>query len=70
MVHLEKFGFKLEDTSLEFKYSVEFSTNKKKLIRKMSMGKATTKKLFMGESNYGALPQIFQKVKTLESTYV
>lgn len=51
MVHLEKFGFKLEDTSLEFKYSVEFSTNKKKLIRKMSMGKATTKKLFMGESN-------------------
>ena len=29
MVHLEKFGFEWEDTSLEFKYSVEFSTDKK-----------------------------------------
>ena len=29
MVHLEKFGLEWEDTSLEFKYSVEFSTDKK-----------------------------------------
>ena len=29
MVHLEKFGFEWEDTSLEFKYSVEFLTDKK-----------------------------------------
>ena len=65
MVHLEKFGFKLEDTSLEFKYSVEFSTNKKKLIRKMSMGKATTKKLFMGESNLWSFTTNIRESKNL-----
>ena len=29
MVHLEKFGFEWEDTSLEFKSFVKFSTDKK-----------------------------------------
>ena len=36
----------------------------------MSMGKATTKKCLWANQIYGALPQIFQKVKTLEGTYV
>ena len=50
MIHLEKFGFEWEDTKLEFKYSVKFSNNKKKLIKKMDMGKTTRKKLFLDES--------------------
>ena len=50
MIHLEKFGFEWEDTNLEFKYSVKFSNNKKKLIKKMDMGKTTRKKLFLDES--------------------
>ena len=29
-LHLEKFGFEWQDASIEFKYSVELSTNKKK----------------------------------------
>lgn len=52
MVYLEKLGFKLEDTSLEFKYStVEFSTDKKKINKKNEHGKGNNKKMFMGESN-------------------
>ena len=34
MLHLEKYGFGWEDTSLEFKYSFRYSTNKKGLIKK------------------------------------
>ena len=32
-LHLEKLGFKWQDASIEFKYSVELSTNKQKLIK-------------------------------------
>ena len=48
MLHLEKSGFGWEDASLEFRYSVRLSTNKKK-TKKISMGK-TIKKLFLDES--------------------
>ena len=50
MLHLEKYGFRWEDTSLEFKYSVRPSTNKKGLIKKISMQKSKRKKLFLDES--------------------
>ena len=50
MLHLEKSGFGWEDASLEFRYSVRLSTNKKKKqIKKISMGK-TIKELFLDES--------------------
>ena len=49
MLHLEKYGFWWEDTSLEFKYSVSLSTDKKGFMKKLSMGK-TRKKLFLDES--------------------
>ena len=35
-LHLEKFGFEWQDASIEFKYSVELSTNNKKKINKKS----------------------------------
>ena len=41
--HLEKYGFVWEHSTLEFKYSVEFSKDKNKLIRKMTMGKTIRK---------------------------
>ena len=50
MLHLEKYGFGRKDTSLEFKYSVRLSTDKKGLIKKISMGKTIRKKLFLDES--------------------
>ena len=39
MLHLKKYGFGWEDTSLEFKYSVRLSTDKKGLITKNKHGK-------------------------------
>ena len=50
MLHLENYGFEWEDTSLEFKYSVRFSTSKKGLIKKISMGKTIRKIIFLHES--------------------
>ena len=47
MLHLEKYGFRWEDTSLEFKYSVRLSPDKKGLIRKVSIRKTSRKKLFL-----------------------
>ena len=34
MQHLEKFGFTWENSTIEFKYSVELSTDKKKKLIK------------------------------------
>ena len=39
-----------KDTSLESKYSARLSTDKKGLIKKISMGKTIRKKLFLDES--------------------
>ena len=38
-LHLEKCGFEQADAELEFLYTVKMSRDKKKLIRKMTMGK-------------------------------
>ena len=38
-LHLEKFGFEYADAKLGFLYTVKMSTDKKKLIRKMTLGK-------------------------------
>ena len=46
MLHLEKYGLRWEDTSLQFKYSVRPSTDKKGLIKKISMQKIKRKKFF------------------------
>ena len=49
-LHLENFGFEWQDASIEFKYSVELSTDKKKLTKKINMGKTTRRKLFINKS--------------------
>ena len=41
--HLEKFGFEWEDKSLIFKYTVEFSPDKTKIMNKITMGKKQDK---------------------------
>ena len=48
MLHLEKYGFGWEDTSLKFKYSVRLSTDKKGLIKKSNnkYGKKIRKNYF------------------------
>ena len=54
-IHLEKFGFEWQDASIEFKYSVELSTDKKKLIKKLNMGKKKNK-----EKN------VYRRIKTVQ----
>lgn len=49
---LEKFGFKWEDAAIEFKYSVKLSSDKKKLTKKLSMGKFARKKLVLDKSRF------------------
>lgn len=49
MLHREKYGFGWEDTNLEFKYLIRFSTHKKQL-KKNKHGKKKRKKLFLDES--------------------
>ena len=39
--HFRKYGLAWEHSAFEFKYSVEFSKDKNKLMRKMTMGKNT-----------------------------
>ena len=51
MLHREKYGFGWEDTNLEFKYLIRFSTHKKTIKKKISMAKKKKrKKLFLDES--------------------
>lgn len=46
MLHLEKCAFELEDTILEFKYSIKLS-NDKKIRKRIDIGKKTRKQLFL-----------------------
>ena len=39
MQHLEKFGFTWENSTIEFKYSVELSTDKKKINKRIQCEK-------------------------------
>ena len=55
--HFEKYGFVWEHSTLEFKYSVEFFKDKSKLVRKITMGKNTRKKLFVDESRMWNMEQ-------------
>ena len=56
--HLEKFGFEWKIVvftmgvceTLEFKYTVEFSSHKKKLIKKIIISKGTRNSFFIDES--------------------
>ena len=48
--HLEKFGFERKDTDLTFKYNVYFDQTKKKLIKRMTLGKDTRQIYFIDES--------------------
>ena len=49
MSHLEKYKFEWEDTELAFKYSIELSSNKSKLIKKFWMHKGVRRNLFLDE---------------------
>ena len=44
-LHLEKFGFEWADAEFEFLYTMKMSTDKQKLIRKMTTVKKTRKLL-------------------------
>ena len=44
--HLGKFGFEWADAELEFLHTVKMSTDKKKLTRKMTMGKKQEENIF------------------------
>ena len=46
-----------EHSAVQFKYSAEFCKDKNKLIRKMTMGKKTRKKLFIDESRMWNIEQ-------------
>ena len=70
MLHLEKYGFGWEDNSLEFKYSVRLSTNKKGLIKKISMGKTIKKKLFLDESRVWSFAVDKMERNNLEITFL
>ena len=48
--HLERFGFTWKNDQLEFEYSVKLLPVKKKLIKKISLGKSTRRKLCVDES--------------------
>ena len=49
MEHLEKYGFQWENTSLQFEYEIKLSTDKRKLIKTISMGNGIRKELFLDE---------------------
>ena len=49
MSHVEKYKFEWEDTELAFKYSIELSSNKSKLIKKFWMHKGVRRNLFLDE---------------------
>ena len=51
--HLNKFDFVWEYSLLDFRYSVELSTDKKKLIRKIAMNKIARKKYLWTNLEYG-----------------
>ena len=70
MLHLEKYEFGWEDNSLEFKYSVRLSTNKKGLIKKISMGKTIKKKLFLDESRVWSFAVDKMERNNLEITFL
>ena len=52
-LHLEKFGLEWEDAELESLHTVKMFTDKKKLIRKMTMGKKARKLLFLMSQGSG-----------------
>ena len=45
-LHLKRFGFQWADIELEFLYTVKMSTDKKKLVWKITMGKKNKKITF------------------------
>ena len=48
--HLERFGFTWKNNQPEFEYSVKLSVDKKKVIKKISLGKSTRRKICVDES--------------------
>ena len=48
MEHLERYGFEWENASLQFKYKIKLSTDKKKM-KTISMGNGIGKELFLDE---------------------
>ena len=48
--HFKKFGFEWENTTIEFKFSIEVSKDEKKLIKKMTMSKNARSRIHVDES--------------------
>ena len=63
--HLERFGFSWKNDQLEFEYSVKLSADKKKLIKKISLGKSTRRKLCVDESRMWYINLRSNETKTI-----
>ena len=48
--HFKKFGFEWENTTIEFKFSIEVSKDEKKFIKKMTMSKNARSRIHVDES--------------------
>ena len=69
MSHLEKYKFEWEDTELAFKYSVELSSDKSKLIKKFWMQKGVKRKLVLDEQRIWNVT-LTDRSKPLENKFV
>ena len=52
--HLKKFGFKWENATIDFKFSIKLSTDKKKTDKKMRMSKGARSRIQFDESRIWA----------------
>ena len=69
MKHLQKYDFEWENTSLQFKYEIKLSTDKKKLIKTISMENGTRKELLLDEQRITTV-ELDPSTPTESSTFV
>ena len=69
MKHLEKYDFQWENTSLQFKYEIKLSTDKKKLIKTISVENGTRKELLLDEQRITSV-ELDPSAPTEPSTFV
>ena len=69
MKHLEKYDFEWENTSLQFKYEIKLSADKKKLIKTISMKNGTRKELLLDEQRITSV-ELDPAAPTESSTFV
>ena len=68
--HREKFYFTWKNDQLEFEYSVKLSADKKRLIKKISLGKSTRRKLCVDESSMWGINLRSNETKSILFEYI